>query len=235
MSLYLDLLARVLCGMIHGDAPYQVPWLEHEDYQEGTRRAGTDWPTRAHTMIGPVRLGNVRDCVEQALADGIPGDLLEAGAWRGGACIMMRAVLKARGVTDRLVWVADSFQGLPPGSGWPREEVLAVPLPAVRRNFDVYGLLDDQVRFIPGWFRDSLPGPVGSLAVLRLDGDLYESQRDVLSALESRVSTGGFVIVDDYHLPGCRQAVDEYRALNDITAPLQPVVPEEHSVFWRKE
>ena len=64
-------------------------------------------------MIGEKRINNIQFCVEQAIRDGVPGDLIETGVWRGGAVIFMRAILKANSVTDRTVWVADSFEGLP--------------------------------------------------------------------------------------------------------------------------
>jgi O-methyltransferase len=85
---------------------------------------------------------------------------------------------------------------------------LAVSLEQVKANFDRYGLLDDQVRFLKGWFRDTLPvAPIERLAVLRLDGDMYESPMDTLVNLYPKLSEGGYVIVDDYGaIPACRQA-----------------------------
>lgn len=80
------------------------------------RAAGKDWPKCADTMIGLQRLENIQFCVETVLHDGIPGDCIETGVWRGGATIFMRGVLKAYGIHDRRVWVADSFEGLPPPS-----------------------------------------------------------------------------------------------------------------------
>ena len=94
----------------------------------------------------------------------------------------------------------------------------------VRRNFQRYGLLDDQVKFLVGWFRDTLPtAPLEQIAVLRLDGDLYESTMDALAPLYPKVSTCGYVIVDDYNLPMCKQAVDDYRRANGITEQLVPI------------
>src|SRR5262249_18898084 len=77
------------------------------------RIGGQDWLPSAHTMNGLKRLDSVQFCVEDVLKRGIPGDLMETGVWRGGACILMRGVLKADGLTDRTVWLADSFEGLP--------------------------------------------------------------------------------------------------------------------------
>lgn len=196
-----------------------------------------------HTMIGRLRLENVAACLEAIRRRGVPGDLMECGVWRGGTTVFMRGFLKAHGIADRTVWVADSFHGPPPPSlpqdlaedlSAARRPALAIPLETVRDLFSRYGLLDDQVRFLPGWFKDTLPrAPVGSLALLRLDADLYESTRDALNALYPKVSPGGFVIVDDYHcIPGCRQAVDEYRQAEGVAAPLERV--DWTGVFWQK-
>ena len=111
---------------------------------------------------------------------------------------------------------------------------LAVPLERVQDNFRRYGLLDQQVRFLKGWFRDTLPtAPIERLAVLRLDGDLYESTIQALDGLYHKLSVGGFVIVDDYgNVPACRQAVHDFRAEHGITDPIQPI--DWGGVFWRR-
>jgi hypothetical protein len=100
-------------------------------------------------------------------------------------------------------------------------------------NFRRYGLLDGRVRFLPGWFSDTLPGPVKQLAVLRLDSDLYASTMDSISPLYPLLSPGGFCIVDDWNVPMCREAVCEYRDSHRITEPLHDI--DGHSVYWRKE
>jgi O-methyltransferase len=188
-------------------------------------------------------MGNLREICEAVLAQNVPGDFIETGVWRGGACILMRAVLKAWNVGDRNVWVADSFEGLPPPSPdkYPADRgdnsyeyrELAIPLEQVRANFAKYDLLDGQVRFLKGWFKDTLPAaPIDRLAVLRLDGDMYESTMDALNALYRKVSPGGFVIVDDYILPKCRAAIADFRQANAITEPVLDI--DGAGVFWRK-
>jgi len=208
------------------------------------RRLGRVWPARAHSMIGLVRLDNLQMCVETALRDGVPGDFIETGVWRGGACILMRGILAAHGVRDRVVWVADSFRGLPPSdkARYPAEcdfpldvyADLAVSQETVRANFARYGLLDDQVRFLEGWFRDTLPtAPIERLAVLRLDGDLYESTMDALANLYHRLSPGGFVIIDDYQeIAACDAAVHDFRGAHGISEPIQKL--EAVGAWWRK-
>jgi O-methyltransferase len=208
------------------------------------RAEGRDWPPTAETMVGSARLANVLECCVAAVTEGVRGDFAETGVWRGGTTILMRAVLAALGDPDRRVWVADSFRGLPVPDGdrypadagidWSGVGVLQVDADAVRANFARYGLLDDRVRFLEGWFRDTLPkAPIDRLAVLRLDGDLYESTMDALVALEPKVSAGGFVVVDDYGgWEPCRAAVDDYRRDRGITDPMQSV--DWTGVWWRK-
>jgi O-methyltransferase len=232
-GLYLDLMARCL-----------TDWI-YDDLNDQARAEGRDWPARAHTMIGLKRLASLRACVETVLDDRVPGDLIETGVWRGGTTIFMRAILKARGVTDRLVWVADSFAGLPPPdtARFPSDEgitlhlfsQLAVSLESVRENFRRYGLLDEQVRFLKGWFRDTLPtAPIRRLAVLRLGGDLYESTIQALDALYPKLSPGGYLIVDDYgNVAACRQAVHDYRAEHRVTEAIERI--DWGGVFWRRE
>ena len=171
--------------------------VRQDPFNAGTRVVGEDWPCFGYTMIGHRRLDNLQKCIEDVLDNDISGDLIETGAWRGGATIFMRAVLRAHGVWDRIVWVADSFQGMPhpQGSedGWDltHVEYLKVSLENVKNNFAKFGLLDDQVCFLAGWFKDTLPyAPIEKLSILRLDGDLYSSTMDSLSNLYFKVSRG---------------------------------------------
>jgi len=198
----------------------------------------------SHTMIGSVRLDNIEYCAEQVFADGIEGDFLEAGVCQGGAAIFSRALQLAFGEGSRKTWVADSFEGLPPSShdrdvelkiDWTEasQPWLAIDEATVRDNFKRYGLLDENVRFLPGFFADTLPqADVGKLAILRLDADMYQSTLDILENLYTNVEPGGFIIVDDYILPTCRKAIDSFRAENNIHEPLQTI--DWSSVYWRK-
>lgn len=208
------------------------------------REFGLDWPEHAETMAGLRRLDNVQECVEDVLARGVPGDFIETGVWRGGTSILMRAVLAAQGEALASVWVADSFSGLPrpnladypadAGLDYFSYDELAVGLESVRANFARYGMLDDRVRFLPGWFKDTLPdADIDRLALLRLDGDLYESTIDALRALYPKLSVGGYCIVDDYGaLPACRRAVEDYRAAHGITESVQAI--DWTGVYWRR-
>ncbi len=171
-------------------------------FESEKRQLGRDWPISAVTMIGVKRLQNICDCIRSVVMDRIPGDVVETGVWRGGGSIMMKAALEAYGDNSRIVWCADSFQGLPApdlerypqddGMTWHTHSVLAVSVDSVEANFARYGLLDDRVRFLKGWFKDTLPtAPIESISVLRLDGDLYASTMDALNSLYSKVSPGG--------------------------------------------
>lgn len=246
VQLYLDLMKKILINIIYEDPPIRTFGNSpgSETYDGNPRLDGRDWPSVAHTMVGLKRLDNLHHCVETVLVDGVPGDLVETGVWRGGACIFMRSVLRAYDVKDRLVWVADSFEGMPETTeehnSCEREirlhqfnDVLAVPLETVRRNFERYGLLDDQVKFLPGWFKDTLPtAPIERLAVMRLDGDLYGSTMDALVNLYPKLSPGGFVIVDDYAFTFCRDAVHDFRDRNGIEDPIQNI--DGGAVYWRR-
>lgn len=208
------------------------------------RMNGEDWPAHALTMIGMKRLDNIEMCIRSIQEENIPGDVMEAGVWRGGAGIFMKAMLDELRMDDRKVWLADSFQGLPRPdvAAFPADadvrlhahRILRVPLEEVRANFLEYGLLDDRVCFLKGWFQETLPkAPVEQLALLHLDADMYGSTMVALRSLYHKVAPGGFVIVDDYHsIPACRSAVDDFRAANGITAHVHAI--DREAVYWRR-
>lgn len=214
-------------------------------YDPKLRERGLDWPSRAESMIGLMRMTNIQECIEHIIRDDVPGDLIETGVWRGGACIFMKANLEAWGDQTRKIWVADSFQGLPKpnaadfpadeGDALYKQTGLAVGVQQVRRNFERYGLLDDRVEFLVGWFKDTLPtAPVEKLALMRLDGDMYESTVQAIEALYPKLSPGGFCIIDDWgsHVSQAQQAVHDYRAKHGITE--QVIEIDGTGAFWRK-
>jgi O-methyltransferase len=209
-----------------------------QDYVESGHEA-TNRVEDAETMLGTLQLDQMQFCINDVCDRGIPGDLLEAGVWRGGMTVFMRGVLKARRDNLKRVWVVDSFAGLPDPDakfdsfGWKAGD-MAVSLDEVKCNFVRYGLLDDQVVFLKGVFCDSLPkAPISALSVLRVDADLYESTLDVLNNLYPKLSVGGYAIFDDYqNLKDCRKAVDEYRHVQRISDPIVNI--DSRAVFWRK-
>jgi len=255
---YLDLLIGALTHTLYVDVDAIEPPAElaeaggmftQEEYRQradvvADRTEGRDWPRHGQTMIGLKRMRNIRDCVQSIVADDVPGDLIETGVWRGGASILMRGALEAFGDGEREVWLADSFQGLPEpdvehypadrDQAWAqRLDVLAVSADEVRENFRRYGLLDERVHFIEGWFRDTLPGLRDrTWSLIRLDGDMYESTMDGLVNLYDGLSAGGFLLVDDFALPSCRAAVEDFRRERGIDDPIERV--DWTGVFWRK-
>jgi O-methyltransferase len=229
-----------LVGRLGFELAYKKP------YDPDLRDGGRDWPARADSMIGLRRMDNLQQCIETVIRDDVPGDLIETGVWRGGATIFMRGALKAYGDTSRTVWVSDSFEGLPPpdparypadaGDTFYKQSGLAVGVEQVKHNFERYGLLDDQVEFLVGWFKDTLPtAPIEQLAVLRLDGDLYESTWQAIEALYPRLAPGGFCIVDDYGdlVAQCQRAIHDYRDAHGITEEIIDI--DGIGAYWRKD
>jgi O-methyltransferase len=236
------MLIRVLTSFLRGK---NIELVRRRKFDAGTRQLGRDWPINADTMVGVERLKNICECVRTVIEDGIPGDLVETGVWRGGAAIMMRAALEAYGDRSRRIWCADSFEGLPApeldrypqdeGMVWHLRPELAISLQQVQANFDKYGFLDDRITFLKGWFKDTLPeAPIGEISILRLDGDLYSSTMDALQSLYFKVAKGGFVIVDDYGIDEdtCRRAVNDFRAAHDISAPIIDI--DGYGAYWRR-
>jgi hypothetical protein len=226
-------------------------YTEPEAFAElvATKIDGQNWRGRvnrdAHTMVGLERLANLEACAARVFAAGVPGDFLEAGVCQGGAAIFLRGLQVAYGEEHRRTWAADSFAGLPAPEhpadveldldfSESRQPWLSIPLEAVQDNFRAYDLLSDAVRFLPGWFSDTLPdAPVEQLAILRIDADLYASTREVLEALYDRVVAGGYVIVDDYHaFEPCRRAVGDFVEARGIEPEIRAI--DWSGVFWRK-
>lgn len=230
-GLYLDMIKKTILNTIYEPDPLKE-W-------------GGSWPQTAHTMIGLKRMNNIQYCIEDVLANNVPGDFIETGVWRGGATIFMRAILKAYNAKDRYVWVADSFEGLPlpdlqkypddKGSEWfHTQPLLSVSLEQVKENFKKYDLLDDQVIFLKGFFKDTMPNnAIKQLAILRLDGDMYQSTIEVLENLYDKLSINGYVIIDDYGcLPQAQKATDDFRLRRGITEEM--IVVDGCGFYWKK-
>ena len=208
------------------------------------RHDGMDWPRAAHSMIGRERMNQLQEAMETVVRENIEGDFIETGVWRGGSCIFMNGFLQANNITDRNVWVADSFEGLPAPNleQYPKDygdylhtfDYLRVSLEQVQENFKKYDLLNNQVKFLKGWFKDTLPtAPIEKIAIARLDGDMYESTMDGLVNLYDKVSKGGYIIIDDYGLPSCAEAVTDFRNQRILKAPITKI--DVFGVYWRKE
>lgn len=217
--------------------------VEKRNPNKGEWLEGRGWPLYAHTMVGRKRLDNLRACVIDVVENNVPGDIIETGVWRGGASIFMKGILSSYN-EDRTLWVADSFKGLPaPDSEkYPADEgdtlhldgFLAIPKETVQGNFEKYGLLDDNVKFLEGYFEDTIEtAPITNLALMRLDGDMYSSTIVVLENLYPKLSVGGYCIIDDYAIVACKQAVHDFREKYNITDPIIEI--DWTGVYWQKK
>jgi O-methyltransferase len=246
---YLELLKLCLCDLagegtasVDSTKDGRLYLRELKGEQLQLRATGRDWPLHGLTMVGLDRLDDLQACVESVVAEGVEGDLVEAGSWRGGASILMRATLDSLGADERRVWVADSFEGFPvadapefrEGDEMHGLEFLSVPLEKVKGYFARFGC-ESGIRFVPGFFQQTMPELRGRRwSIVRLDGDTYEATWVTLDALYPGLSAGGHLIVDDYGaLEVCRQAVDDFRRERGITEPLEEV--DWTCVRWRKE
>jgi O-methyltransferase len=202
------------------------------------------WPEHAVTMIGMLGLNNIEQVMNTILTENIEGDILEAGVWRGGASIFINKILQSRGATNRLVYVCDSFEGLPTpqterfdkdagDTHHIKNAYLGVSLEQVQKNFKDYETLTDNVVFLKGWFKDTLSNPrIEKLALLRMDGDMYSSTMDILNNLYHKVVPGGFIIIDDYGLGCCKAAIHDWFGSRGIALDIKMV---NHSIaYFRK-
>lgn len=195
------------------------------------------------TMLNLSRLRNVWDAIDEVVWTDVPGDFIETGVWRGGACIFAKACFGE--VSRRKVFVADSFAGLPPPDPrYPADAKdlhylvpeLSVSLEEVRENFKLFNLLDDRVVFLRGWFDQSLPllDADQKFCVIRLDGDMYQSTMDALVNLYDKLSPGGFCIIDDFGaIVACQKAVNQFRHDRGIDAQMYNI--DGTGIFWQKE
>jgi hypothetical protein len=186
-------------------------------------------------MVTPERLLAVADAVRHVVRAGVPGDLVECGVWRGGCAMTMAFILRELGVTDRAIWLYDTFTGMTDAGpedvslrGEAAGDVLArlaaddprraCSLVDVRRHMAATKWPAERTRFVEGPVEQTLPAQApDTIAVLRLDTDWYASTRHELEHLYPRLARGGVLIVDDYgHWQGSRRAVDEYFAAHGI-------------------
>ncbi len=213
-----------------------------------------DWweEVQSRALCNPPTLRSTYRLAGQVILEGVPGDMVECGVFAGAQLAVMARAIIHIGAPKR-VHAYDSFEGIPiagprdtdqPGapletdrSGELRSSGVAVcSLEQLERNWSTWRLPPDILQCHPGWFQHTVQNWGDSpIALLRLDGDLYESTRVCLEALYPRVPPGGCVIVDDYALPGCRAAVDDYLA-GEIPRSRIHVVPGGGGpVWWRIE
>ena len=185
---YIDLLKRSVTNYSYlgGDTPFErFRCVVHYDLPRA--RWKIDPIARPITLLTTGQLDLIEQSILSVESRGVPGDFIEAGIWRGGVIIMMRAMLNAHGIANRRVFAADSFEGIPkntralndPVDGW--RDRWAASLEEVKGNIERFGLLDDRIEFVPGYFADTLPKlTVEKFALMRLDSDSYDSVEESL-------------------------------------------------------
>jgi O-methyltransferase len=229
---YAQLIGNMVSGLAYGSAERSVR-VElgpikpvFQPFNESKRANGLDWTYLGTTMTGSIRISNVEMLLKRVIIGNIPGGYMETGVWRGGSSIFARAVIRAHGEgSQRVSYVCDSFAGLPVGHkeldwedvGWDHTPYVEVDEARVARHFHELGFGNDEnIVFVRGFFNHTMPILASSwmntdekLAILRLDGDMYESTVDVLYHMYERVSVGGFIIMDDwYGFPAQRACAD---------------------------
>jgi Macrocin-O-methyltransferase (TylF) len=248
---YLELLKLTLCDL--AGAGTETAYLSYDktrvfrrepsEEELRYRLVGKDWPLYGLTMVGLTRLDDLQACVEAIVNDNVEGDLIEAGTWRGGASILMRATLDTLGADERTVWLADSFQGFPRpdvdaypddrGLDLSPHDFLSVPVGEVQNHFARLGF-DTGFTLVPGLFDRTLPALRGRhWSLVRLDGDTYESTWVALESLYPGLQVGGYVVIDDYgFVPACRKAVGDFRDEHGISEPIEEV--DWNCARWRR-
>lgn len=260
---YLKLLIECVNGSVYGQPTQLVPtatagWrrkinralakrgltiAREETIAASVFEGGEGWPVQrwnsGESMVGRARLTQIREALTTVVDENIPGHFIETGVWRGGSCIVAKGVLDVIGDGTRKVYVADSFEGLPAtdasddAADLHLDSTLAVSQEEVTAAFRRYGLLDENVVFVKGWFRDTLPRLDEQWSVVRLDGDMYESTMDGIANLYPRLSPGGFLIIDDYNAyESCRRAISDYRDEHRISDEIVRI--DEIGAYWRK-
>ena len=251
VNTYIEFLHQYVSGLSYGKEEKTVGPSLTNDLRQTTslnlakRAKGGDWTYLGDTMTGNARLDNVRDLILDVVKNDVPGDYVETGVWRGGSSIFARGVLRALGQKHRKSFVCDSFKGLPPGDkgyhrrdkGWDNTRYLEVSSEVVAGNFNSAGLLDEKVIFAKGFFNDSMPVLVKSidkLAIIRFDGDMYESAVDVLYHLYDNLSIGGYWIQDDWYGFPAQDAVHDFFKVHGISPEPEIINIDGLGAYWKK-
>lgn len=185
-----------------------------------------------YTQTSLERVAALADAVEYVVRRAIPGDFVECGVWRGGSSMAIALTLSRLGMTDRRLWLYDTFGTMPPAGEHDRDyagramragaldpinnsaHAAGLTLSEVQSAMASTGYPPGQVTCVEGLVEETIPrSSPDRVALLRLDTDWYESTRHELAELYPRLERGGVLIVDDYgHFAGARKAVDEYFA-----------------------
>ncbi|MDP3883007.1 MAG: TylF/MycF/NovP-related O-methyltransferase [Candidatus Staskawiczbacteria bacterium] len=204
-------------------------------------------------MIGYKRLFNVYELAKTAIDNKIEGDFAECGVWKGGSTAVMGFLAQKEG-KNRKTWLFDSFEGLPEPT--EKDGFLAKSYSGDKNSgklesinkcvglledvekifFEILKLKKENIIIEKGWFQDVLPDAkkkMGKIAVLRLDGDWYESTKCCLENLYDNVTIGGYIIIDDYgDWEGAKKALDIFFIERNIKPELIKI--DHTGVYFKK-
>lgn len=187
---------------------------------------------RPFSMGTKHRMAAMIDAVKYVALAPIPGVIVECGVYRGANMMLAARTLGELAITDRELYLYDTFEGMPPPTNEDRdyngisaEAQLSTQekgtgvwceasLEDVRGNMVSTGYPSDRIHYVQGMVENTIPGTLpGKIALLRLDTDWYASTKHELEHLYPLLEPGGVLLIDDYgHWQGARQAVDEYFA-----------------------
>ena len=203
------------------------------------RLCGNDWPPFGFTMVGIIRLINVAQLISNVVRTGVQGDFAELGVWRGGTCIFAQRLF---GVLEpsktRMIHVFDAFESLPGYGG--NSAFLENSAADVRENFEVMGAMSKHVKFHVGLFQQTTKAfqtehdvTNTRLAILRIDGNFYDSYQDALYRMYEYVPVGGYVIFDDVmsHAAVMR-CWEDFKADQGLPETLTRI--DKHSAYFQK-
>ncbi|MBX9587297.1 MAG: TylF/MycF family methyltransferase [Gammaproteobacteria bacterium] len=244
---YLELIKNSVLDLLNTRCDKGVVDTQNKEDAFSDRVFQHVWHGRALSMCTITRLDSMFQFIFNTINNKVDGDIIECGVWRGGCAIYMQAILYILGRLDKKLFLADSYCGLPiPDTELDKEMYynsnvedvnrLFISEETVRDNFTRYNLLFDNVIFLKGWFKDTLPtDKIKSLSILRIDCDFYESTLTTLEQLYPKLSIGGYVVLDDYRLDICdeKKATDYYRKIHNIKEKIVHI--DWQSSYWIKE
>lgn len=201
---------------------------------------------KPYSMTGIERMYSLYTSVNYVLSNNIKGDFVECGVWRGGSAMMIAKILLHRNVTDRKIYLYDTFEGMSAPTvddinivGQDATILLGqdelskdsklwcyADLADVQKNMNSTGFAQGNIVYVKGKVEETIPAtiPGENIALLRLDTDWYESTKHELIHLYPKLQANGVLIIDDYgHWEGCKKAVDEYFEKNKINMLLNRV------------
>jgi O-methyltransferase len=237
-SPYIDVMSKLLVGTPLGGT--FLGWngtVQVGPYNEIARSMGKEWPMDGYTMVGKARMHNVRCAIDEVNRNGIKGAVVELGVWRGGVMMLASAIGMESGI-ERDIYLLDAFALIGsydynPGLG----DYLDTSVQSVKDAFSYWDLGGPHVHFEKGLFKDSLPPWKNKdfpIAILRIDGNFYDSYQDAMYYLYEKVPVGGFVIFDDILTsPSVERFWEEFRREQGMPETFNLI--DKDSAWFRKE